>query len=135
MSPLRTIDPDLFPGQQTFSVGEGRGTHKGCDYRRFRLAGPNTRHYGSIRMSPKRANPIDQARKKLLAAQAALENARAKRLTVIQDNERAIADVRSRAERRLQRATKHVERRALEVADAEARLAAAERDGSPASKT
>jgi len=71
----------------------------------------------------------DRARKKLLEAQQALENARAKRLRVIQDNERHIEEARARADRRLQRATERVERYAHAVAAAEARLASAEREG------
>jgi hypothetical protein len=72
---------------------------------------------------PKRPrDPVEHARHKLADAQLDLHLAQERRLVAISRGEREVRDAEARAARREQRATERVERRAGEVARAEARL-------------
>jgi hypothetical protein len=72
---------------------------------------------------PKRSHdPIDRARHKLVQAQLDLHLAQERRLIAITRGEHEVREAEERAARRERKATERVERRAGEVARAEARL-------------
>jgi hypothetical protein len=72
---------------------------------------------------PKRSHdPIDNARRKLAEAQLELHLAQVRRTRAIAQGEREVREATERAARRELNVTKRVERRAGDVARAEARL-------------